>query len=401
MRITDVEPIVLRLDSVDASRADGTQDAFLVRIHTDEGIVGLGEADTSPYVARTIVEMPSSHSIARGLREVLVGEDPLQTDRLWQLMFDASDHYGRGGAALHTISAIDIALWDIAGKAAGRGVSELLGGGRTPDVRVYASEVMPEKPDEVRRIAERVAEAGYDALKLGWGPLGRDLAYDAALVGAARETLGPERSLMLDGGRAYTVKRALELLRRVEEHELYWFEEPLPPDDLDGYRRLSDASQVRIATGEADSTLRPFRALVEHGHVDVLQPDLARCGGFTVARQIALLERTSTVEIVPHCFSTGVLVAASLHFVAALDRPTWSEYSVADSPLVNGILRQPFTLADGRLRGAGRPRPRDRARPGRHRPRPPRVDGEHHVPRRHEAVRRRHRCRRRPRPRDP
>ena len=350
MRITDVEPIVLRIDGLDATRADGTQDAFLVRIHTDEGIVGLGEADTSPYVARTIVEMPSSHSIARGLKEVLVGEDPLQTDRLWQLMFDASDHYGRGGAALHTISAIDIALWDIAGKAAGRPVSELLGGGRTRDIRVYASEVMPEKPDEVRRIAARAADAGYEALKLGWGPLGHDLAHDAALVGAARETLGPQRSLMLDGGRAYTVKRALELLRRVEEHELYWFEEPLPPDDLDGYRRLSDAAHVRIAAGEADSTLRPFRALVEHGHVDVLQPDLARCGGFTVARQIALLERTATVEIVPHCFSTGVLVAASLHFVATLDRPTWSEYSVADSPLVNGILREPFTLRDGQLR---------------------------------------------------
>ena len=227
MRITDVEPIVLRIDGLDATRADGTQDAFLVRVHTDEGIVGIGEADTSPYVARTIVEMPSSHSIARGLREVLVGEDPLQTDRLWQLMFEASDHYGRGGAALHTISAIDIALWDIAGKAAGRPVSELLGGRRTSDVRVYASEVMPETPDEVRRIAERAADAGYEALKLGWGPLGHDLAHDAALVAAARETLGPERSLMLDGGRAYTVKRALELLRRVEEHELYWFEEPL------------------------------------------------------------------------------------------------------------------------------------------------------------------------------
>ena len=349
MRITDVEPIVLRLDRVDTTRADGTQDAFLVRIHTDEGLVGIGEADTSPYVARTIVEMPSSHSIARGLRELLVGEDPLQVDRLWQLMFEASDHYGRGGAALHTMSAIDIALWDLAGRAAGRPVSELLGGRRVADVPVYASEVMPDTVDDVRRIAERAAGGGYDALKLGWGPLGLDLARDEALVRAARETLGPERSLMLDGGRAYSVKRALELLRRVQEHDLYWFEEALRPDDLDGYRRLSDAAPVRIAAGEADATLPPFRALAEVGHVDVLQPDLARCGGFTVARQIALLERTSAVEIVPHCFSTGVLVAASLHFVATLERPTWSEYSVAESPLVNGILQEPFALRDGRL----------------------------------------------------
>ncbi len=349
MRITDVEPVVLRLPEVDVTRADGTQDAFLVRVHTDEGIVGIGEADTAPLLARTIVEMPSSHAIARGLREVLVGEDPLQVERLWQRLFHGSEHYGRRGAALHVISAIDIALWDIAGKAAGRPVSDMLGGRRREDVPVYASEVMPETPDEVRRVAERAVEAGYTALKLGWGPLGRELASDERLVRAAREELGRERSLMLDGGRAYTVKRALELLRRVAEHELYWLEEALQPDDLDGYARLSDAADVRIAAGEADETFAPFRALVERGHVDVLQPDLARCGGFTVARQIAQLERSTAVEIVPHCFSTGVLVAASLHFVATLERATWSEYSVAGSPLVNGILAEPFALRDGRL----------------------------------------------------
>jgi L-alanine-DL-glutamate epimerase-like enolase superfamily enzyme len=350
VRITDIEPIVLRLDKVDATRADGTQDAFLVRVHTDEGVVGIGEADTSPYVARTIVEMPASHSIARGLRELLVGEDALQIDRLWQLMFHGVDHYGRGGAALHVMSAIDMALWDLSGKVTGRPVADLLGGRRVDQVPVYASEVMPETTDEVRRIAERAAAAGYRALKLGWGPLGRSIERDIELIETARATLGADRALMIDGGRAYTVKGALALLRRVEEHGLYWFEEALEPDDLDGYRRLADAAEVRIAAGEADSGIAPFRALVEHGHVDVLQPDVARCGGFTVARQIAELARGRSVEVVPHCFSTGVLVAASLHFVAILDRPTWSEFSVADSPLVNGILATPFELVEGRLR---------------------------------------------------
>ena len=188
VKIVDVEPIVLRLDRVDATRADGTQDAFLVRVHTDEGVVGIGEADTSPYVARTIVEMPASHSIARGIRELIVGEDPLQIDRLWQLMFHGSDHYGRGGAALHVISAIDMALWDIAGKVAGRSVADVLGGRRIERMPVYASEVMPETPDEVRRIAERAAAAGYTALKLGWGPLGRSIAHDdRADPGGARD----------------------------------------------------------------------------------------------------------------------------------------------------------------------------------------------------------------------
>ena len=349
MKITEVETIVLRLDKIDTTRADGTQDAFLVRVHTDEGVTGIGEADTSPYVARTMVEMPSSHAIARGLRELLVGEDPLQIDRLWQLMFSGSDHYGRAGAALHTISAIDMALWDLAGKVAGRPVSDLLGGCRLGRIPVYASQVMPETPDEVRRVADQVVSDGYSALKLGWGPLGRNLDLDVDLVSAARDVIGTERALMLDGGRVYTVKRALQLLRRVEELDLYWFEEALAPDNLDGYRQLSDAARVPIAAGEADSGFAPFRALVERGHVDILQPDLARCGGFTVARQIALLERTSAAQIVPHCFSTGVLVAASLHFVATLERPTWSEFSVADSPLVNGILASPFKLRDGML----------------------------------------------------
>jgi L-alanine-DL-glutamate epimerase-like enolase superfamily enzyme len=350
MKITALEPIVLRAEHVDTTRADGTQDAFLVRIHTDDGHVGIGEADTSPYLARTMIEMPSSHAIARGLREVLVGENPLEIDRLWHVMYRASYHYGRGGVALHVISAIDMALWDIAGKAAGRPVYDLLGGARIQDVPVYASQVMPETTDEVRAIAEAAVAAGYRALKLGWGPLGQDLDRDVELLAAARTVLGPDRALMVDGGMAYTVKSAVDLVRRLDEVGIYWLEEPLAADDYDGYRRLSDAVSIRVAAGEADSGLAPYRTLVERGHVDVLQPDLARCGGFTVGRGIADLARERGVEVVPHSFSTGVLVAASLHFVASLERPTWSEYSVADSPFVSGLLAEPLAFDDGMLR---------------------------------------------------
>jgi L-alanine-DL-glutamate epimerase-like enolase superfamily enzyme len=350
MKITRVEPIVLRRPEVDTTRADGTQDAFLVRVHTDEGLVGIGEADSSPYLVRTAIEMPSSHSVARGVAEVLVGEDPLQIDRLWQRLFDATSYYGRSGLALHVISAIDIALWDLAGKATGLSVSELLGGRRIDAVPVYASEVMPATPEEVRALAEAAVAAGYRGFKLGWGPLGRDLEADVALIETAREAVGSERDLMIDGGQAYTVKSALRLLDAVEEANLYWFEEPLAPDDHRGYRRLSDRTSVRIAAGEADAGAAAFERLVRDARVDVLQPDLSRCGGFTVARQIRDLVRGTGTTVVPHCFSTGVLVAASLHFAASLDEPTYSEYSVADSPFVNEMLAQPFTLEDGRLR---------------------------------------------------
>ena len=258
-------------------------------------------------------------------------------------------HYGRAGAALHTISAVDMALWDIAGKAAGLPVAELLGGRRQARMPVYASEVMPETAAEVTEIAARAVEDGYTALKLGWGPLGRSLDLDVELLTAAREVLGPSRRLMVDGGMAYSVKSALRLLEAVESLDLYWLEEPLAADDYAGYRRLADRAPIRIAAGEADSGAKPYRTLVEDGHVDVLQPDLSRCGGFTVARQIADLASETGVEVVPHCFSTGVLVAASLHFTAALDRPTMSEFSVAGSPLVGELLTTPFSLEDGAL----------------------------------------------------
>jgi L-alanine-DL-glutamate epimerase-like enolase superfamily enzyme len=349
MRITDVEPIILRLPEVDVTRADGTQDAFLVRVHTDEGIVGIGEADTSPYLARMAIEMPSSHAISRGLKELLLGEDPLDAERLWQRLYEGSSYYGRSALAIHAISAVDIALWDIAGKAAGKPISELLGGRRAEAVRVYASEVMPDTPEAVRAIAERVVASGYRALKLGWGPLGRDLAYDEQLVRAAREVLGPDRDLMLDGGQAYTVARAAELLERVADAGLYWLEEPFAPDDYDSYARLAERAGTRLAAGEADTTYEPFRRLVEHGRVDVLQPDVARCGGFTVARRVLELARERGVEVVPHCFSTGVLVTASLHVAASSARPTYSEFSVAESPLAGGLLTEPFELLDGTL----------------------------------------------------
>jgi L-alanine-DL-glutamate epimerase-like enolase superfamily enzyme len=349
VRITRVEPIVLRLPSVDVTRADGTQDALLVRLHTDEGLVGIGEADSSPYLVKTAIDMPSSHLISRGIAEVLVGEDPLQIDRLWQLMYQGSSYYGRGGVASHAISAIDIALWDLAGKALGVPVSELLGGRRVDRMPVYASAVMPESPEEVAALASQTVADGYDAFKVGWGPLGQDLGRDAELIGAAREALGPGRRLMIDGGQAYTVKSVGRLLERVADQDLFWFEEPFRPDDLDSYRRLSACTDVRIAAGEVESGRAAFARLIDAARLDVLQPDLARCGGFTVGRQIRDLCRGGGPMIIPHCFSSGVLVAASLQFAAALDEPVLSEYSIADSPLVNELLEVPFTLEDGSL----------------------------------------------------
>ena len=355
MKITDVEGLVLRPGEVDATRADGTQDAFIVKIRTDEGIVGVGEGDTSPYVAREMITMPASHSIARGFRELLIGQEPLRVRPLWAKMFGATYHYGRDGAALHVLSAIDMALWDIVGKVAGLPVSQLLGGREADHVIGYASEVMPETPEDVASLTRRVVDEGFSALKLGWGPLGEDCGRDVELVTAAREGLGPDRMLMIDGGMAYSLRGAREFCRRVEALDLFWFEEPFEADDFRSYQRLTDCVGIRIACGEAHSTTAPFRRLIE-ANVDVLQPDLGRCGGFTTASDIAAMSREQgSVMVVPHCFSTDVLLAATLQFVTTLAGERLIEYPVTASKRLGTILTEAVTPVNGVLQVPGGP----------------------------------------------
>ena len=355
MKITDVEGLVLRPGEVDATRADGTQDAFLVKIYTDEGITGVGEGDTSPYVAREMITMPASHSIARGFRELLIGEDPLRVRPLWAKMFGATYHYGRDGAALHVISAIDMALWDILGKVAGLPVAQILGGQEADHAVGYASEVMPETPEEVAVLAQRVVAEGFTALKLGWGPLGQDTGRDVALAAAARDVLGPDRRLMIDGGMAYSLRSAREFCRRAEPLDLFWFEEPFDAGDFRSYQRLADSVGIRIACGEAHSTTAPFRRLIE-ADVDVLQPDLGRCGGFTTARDIAAMGREQGgVLVVPHCFSTDVLLAATLQFVATLSPERLIEFPVTAAKRLGTILTTGITPVDGVLQVPGGP----------------------------------------------
>lgn len=357
MKITEIEALVLRVGEVDTTRADGTQDAFIVRIHTDEGLVGVGEGDTSPYVAREIVDMPSSHSLARGLRDVLIGQDPTQIRPLWNSMFASSYHYGRDGAALHAMSAIDMALWDLLGKISGLSVSQLLGGAESSDIEVYASEIMPDTPDEVTQIAQRVVDEGFRALKLGWGPLGGDVGLDIELAGAARDVLGRDRKLMIDGGMAYSLRSAREFCRRAEPLQLFWFEEPFDADDLRSYERLTQNVGIRIACGEAHSNSAPFRQLIDVG-VSILQPDLGRCGGLTTGRDIAAMcrEYAASTVVIPHCFSTDVLLAATLQYVATLPGERLIEYPVTASKRMGSLLTMPFSPADGFLRlapGAG------------------------------------------------
>lgn len=342
MRITDVEPIVLRLPDLRPDDADGTQDTLLVRVHTDDGLVGLGEADTSPEVARAAILAPVSHLIARGLREALIGQDPFDVTRLWHDMYRASIYFGRQGVALQAMSAVDIALWDLIGQATGRPVCQMLGGAHRKRVRVYASMLMPERPEQVAPLVAPLLDRGFTALKFGWGPLGRDEGLDVELVAAARETIGPDRLLMIDAGWAYTVKSAVRICQLWEPYRLFWLEEPLGPDDVAGYARLSDLVGVRIATGEEESGVRAFRRLVEQGHVDIIQPDVSRAGGLSECRRIGAMAEDAGVQLVPHAFKTGILQAASLHLAATLPHGDLCELTVHQGPLARTLTREDF-----------------------------------------------------------
>lgn len=347
MKITDVETLQLRLPEV-RMVADGTQDVLIVRVHTDAGITGVGEIHTSPSVAQQIIDAPVSHVRSRGLRGLLLGENPLEITPLWQRMFEGTAVYGRRGIAIHAMSGIDLALWDILGKVTAQPVSVLLGGTFRTRVEPYASVLLPDSCNEVRELARRCLDEGFDAIKFGWGTSGQDLEVDTRRLEAAREA-APHARLMLDVGYGLRRDRALALANRLSSVGVDFLEEPVDPDDLEGLRWLSERSPVRIATGEKESTRYGFRALIDQGRPHIIQPDLARAGGFSECRVIADAADLGGVACVPHCWSTDVLVASTLHFIASrrIDAPL--EFCLESNDLRRLLVREPITLRDGKV----------------------------------------------------
>lgn len=347
MKITGIEPIVLRLPEVDAARCDGTQDTLLIRVETDDGISGIGEVDSSPLVCKAVIDAPPSHAIAAGIRSLLLGRNPLEIDLLWDRMYQGTIYFGRNGPAIHALSGVDQALWDIRSKVAGVPLVELLGGAFHPRLRAYASALMPDTPAEAAAMAERFAADGYRAMKFGWGAIGRDPSLDEQLVRAIRAAAGDDVDLMIDAGQVWTVKQALRMAEVYQRHNVFWLEEPLHPDDLAGYRELCSRTTLTIATGEQESNPEAFIRLIDEGNIDVVQPDLGRCGGFSGARRIAAHADAMRKRVVPHAFKSGVLLAASAHFAASIPNGGLVEYTVSTSPIARDLAPDPVSFKDG------------------------------------------------------
>ncbi len=322
------------------------QTRTLLEVRTDEGLESFG----SVYTSAVLVE--ASLALLRPLYEGASAIDPAATsERLHQNTF----WQGRGGAVTHTISGIDMALWDLLGQATGQPIWRLLGGRYRDRVKPYASMLMVE-PEEMPERLHAAKERGFRAFKIGWGPFGRrDARVDQAIVHAARVAVGEECDLMVDAGASdafwpHGYKWAMETAKMLGEYGVAWFEEPLRPDDLEGYIQLTEHSPVPIASGEVLTRRQTFLPWIERRAVDYLQPDVTKVGGLSEQFRITQYADDHNVMVVPHGWNTGVGLAADLQLCAAAGNAKWVEY-LTPEPYLEDVLETPFRLdAEGMLR---------------------------------------------------
>jgi L-alanine-DL-glutamate epimerase-like enolase superfamily enzyme len=317
----------------------------LIRITTDEGVVGWGSVYTSRALVDGALEL---------LRPWLIDESALEPERVSEKLHQMTFWQGRGGSVTHAISGIDIALWDILGKATGQPVARLLGGVHRERIKPYGS-ILFDDPPQLRETLEATVARGFRAIKMGWRPFGRvSRTLDEQLVRTARETVGPDVELMVDAGGSeqywpHGYKWAIETARMLAAYDITWFEEALPPDDIEGYIKLREHSPVPIATGEVLTRRQSFAPWIERGALDIVQPDATKCGGLSEARRIAWNAYDHNVLWVPHGWNTAVGLAADLALAAAVPVARWVEY-LTPSPYIEHILVDKFTLdAEGML----------------------------------------------------
>lgn len=357
MKITQVEVIPLRIASVSSSANDGAQETVIVRIHTDAGITGIGEVDASPFMVKAVLEAPSSHNWSLSFQDLLIGENPLDVERLWDKMYQGTIYTGRRGLVIHAIGAVDLALWDIAGKAQGRPVYELMGGPRREHVVPYASVHPPlgslaDTERRTRELMERVVQMGFRAVKLQlvYGDVYTD-ADIVRLVRLARQLLGDRMTFMIDVGYRWTdSKAAIWTIRQLEDCNLYFVETPLRMDDLDGHARLAEAVTTRIAGAELLASRWEALDLMDRGKVDVIQPDVGRAGGLTESWRIARLADDRGLLCTPHGWKSGLTIAAEIHLSAACPNVPFIEFMVPElwpSIIRSELVRPEFTPKNG------------------------------------------------------
>jgi L-alanine-DL-glutamate epimerase-like enolase superfamily enzyme len=315
------------------------QTRTLVEVTTTSGIVSLG----SIYTSVELVE--ASLALLRPLFQGASAIDPAATtEKLHQNTF----WQGRGGSVTHTISGIDMALWDILGQVTGQPIWRLLGGRYRDRIKPYASMLM-EEPEKMPAKLRAAFDRGFRAFKIGWGPFGRvNDKTDEAIIRASRDAIGDDCDLMVDAGGSdafwpHNYKWALNKSEMLADYGVCWFEEPLRPDDLEGHVQLTRNARVKIASGECLTRRQSFLPWIERRAVDYLQPDVTKVGGLTDQHRIGQYADEHSIMVVPHGWNTGVGLAADLHLVAAAGNARWVEF-LTPEPYMDDVFETPLKL---------------------------------------------------------
>lgn len=317
----------------------------IIEVRTDEGLVGIGSAMTSKALIEASLKL---------LSPMLIGERADEPARLSEKLRQSTFWQGRGGAVEHAISGIDIALWDLMGKICHQPVARLLGGYYRNRIKPYGS-ILFDEPAPLREKLQQAMARGFKAIKLGWRPFGRrDGQTDELLIRTARDTVGPDVELMVDAGGSeqfwpHGYKWALETAKMLAAYDVVWFEEALPPDDLEGFIELRRHAPLPISTGEVLTRRQSFNPYLARRAVDIIQPDCTKCGGLTEALRIAWMAYEHNILWVPHGWNTAIGLAADLQLAAAVPVARYVEY-LTPSPYLDDIITEAFPVdAEGYL----------------------------------------------------
>ena len=315
----------------------------LVRVHADNGAMGIGSAYSHPALVESIVKGQ--------LEPMLVGEDPRDVEDLWKTMYLLTRWYGRKGAAMSAIGALDTAFWDLRGQASGKPIWSLLGGkqGRCP---AYASALLWKEIDDLAEEAVGHLERGFRRMKMR---LGRSEDDDIRAVRAVRAAIGMDNDLMVDASMRYGVDVARRIGRVLEENGVFWLEEPFQPEDHASYALLRGTIGVPLAAGENEFGAGGFRELIGAGAIDIVQPDASRAGGISEAHAVARMARDAGLRVATHSWSDAVAVIANAHVVAAAPNGITVEIDRTGNPFVERLLAEPLAVVDGQLDLGARP----------------------------------------------
>ncbi len=373
MRIADLRTHVLLDPGVDRDATSSAQDTIVVELESDDGLVGIGETDLNAWIARACIEAPGTHTMDRGLRSSLIGEDARDPRALWEKLYVASAMSGRRGAVVHALGAIDMALWDLRGKAEGVPCWQLWGEPARAELRPYAS--LQADACSLEDYRERMVDWAGRAARLGFGAVKLEATFSGpyahrglaapdeeivALVSAVRAALGEAPEILVDVQYAFdSVGRALAVAEALAPLGVFFLETPLWSDDLEGYAALAARSPVRIAAGEWLSTRHEFAELIDRGGVQVVQPDIGRVGGPSEALRVCALAAARGRLVVPHAWKSGISAAAAAHLAVVTPQMPFFEFLPPE--LCSSRLRKELVVEELRFDGGHVPLP---ARPG-------------------------------------